>query len=355
MLHSNRRLKRLSRSSVFSTLLVIIGLVACRKCQLGFIGTRVEATRHAENQTMGGSSKYLPASFDNCDQAITRLFRAVPAGALAWELLAPTIADDFVAAAWSTFSNISFTQNCMFEACLAVTSFAVWIFFFESLHLWLPRAEKYRLDRRPPVRALHGFGPDIMDKAIAPIFSYLAGIALFHYFGLGPQLFGTKPEFTDPSCLRIVVEVVLGVFLYDLMFYPIHFSLHNLPLNEWRKAHSRHHSWARKETAAHNASETVYHSLLDGTLQVGINILVQQISPWGHKHPLARAIHNVVVTYLLVEAHSGYDLPFMSHRVYPGLFGGSPHHEAHHRNGRICYHQFFTYIDKSLGRMPPNL
>eukprot|EP00931_Biecheleriopsis_adriatica_P065231 TRINITY_DN39820_c0_g1_i1.p1 TRINITY_DN39820_c0_g1~~TRINITY_DN39820_c0_g1_i1.p1 ORF type:complete len:348 (-),score=30.66 TRINITY_DN39820_c0_g1_i1:38-1081(-) len=331
---------------------LILGLLAC-KWQLAFIGVPIEAV-YTQSRTLK-PSKFLPANFDSRDQYLTRSLRILPAGAVAWPLISPTAADEFASEVWSMFSNASFTQHCMFEACLAVASFTIWIFFFESLHLWLPHAERYRLDRRPPVRALHGFGPEAPDKAFAPALSYLAGIALFHYFGLGQQLFGLKPEFGDPSFARIVVEVVLGVFLYDLLFYPIHFSLHNLPIKEWRRAHARHHSWARKETAAHIASETVYHSLLDGALQVGVNILVQQISPWGFKHPLARAIHNIVVTYLLVETHSGYDLPFMSHRIFPGVFGGSLHHEAHHRNGRVCYHQFFTYIDKSLGLVPPNL
>ena len=44
-------------------------------------------------------------------------------------------------------------------------------------------------------------------------------------------------------------------------------------------------------------------------MQVFINICVQQLSFWGHKHPLSRALHNFAVPYLLCEAHSGYDLP----------------------------------------------
>ena len=59
-------------------------------------------------------------------------------------------------------------------------------------------------------------------------------------------------------------------------------------------------------------------SYADAGIQVAINIGVQHISPWGFKHPLSRAVHNCLVTYLLSEAHSGYDLPFMSHRLFPG-------------------------------------
>lgn len=92
---------------------------------------------------------------------------------------------------------------------------------------------------------------------------------------------------------------------------------------------------------------------MDGALQVLVNILVQQISPFGgDKHPLSRLLHNVLVTYLLVESHSGYDLPWQSHRLFPEIFGGAPHHEMHHHNGRVYYQQFFTYLDTLFGFTP---
>lgn len=286
------------------------------------------------------------------ENTLSQGLRTLPAIAVAATAFDTSALDSFMAAAWAAFDSWDFTHNSMFEACLAVASFTLWIFLFESLHLWLPDAKKFRLDGRPPVRSLRGFGPDALDKAIAPIFSYLFSIALFHHFELGPLLFGPKPEFLAPSFVRVAVEVILGVFLYDLCFYPIHFALHNFPSKTLRDVHARHHSWAKEETVAHNASETVYHSYLDGALQVATNIFVQQLSPWGHKHPLSRALHNIIVTYLLTESHSGYDLPFMSHRVFPGIFGGSPRHELHHQASGVCYHQFFTYIDDALGRGP---
>jgi len=85
---------------------------------------------------------------------------------------------------------------------------------------------------------------------------------------------------------------------------------------------------------------------------VFINICVQHISPWGFKHPLSRARHNMMVIYLLCESHSGYDLPFMSHRLFPGVFGGPVRHEQHHRQGNVFFHQFFTWADGPLGNTP---
>ena len=59
-----------------------------------------------------------------------------------------------------------------------------------------------------------------------------------------------------------------------------------------------------------------------------------------------------MVTYLLSEAHSGYDLPFQSHRLFPAVFGGSVRHEEHHQRGSVCFHQFFKYLDDALGHTP---
>ena len=39
----------------------------------------------------------------------------------------------------------------------------------------------------------------------------------------------------------------------------------------------------------------------------------------------------------------------MSHRLFPGVFGGSPRHEAHHQQGNVYFHQFFMWIDDALG------
>ena len=180
----------------------------------------------------------------------------------------------------------------------------------------------------------------------------MASIAAFHHFHLGTLLFGEKPPLDSlppPTYWRLVSEVALGVFLYDLLFYPFHASFHKLRVGPWRRHHTRHHQWAGKERVAHNAVETVQNSYLDAGIQVSINILVQNISPWGYKDPLSRALHNLMVTYLLTEAHSGYDLPFMSHRLFPRVFGGAPRHELHHQHGNVYFHQFFMWLDDLAG------
>jgi sterol desaturase/sphingolipid hydroxylase (fatty acid hydroxylase superfamily) len=64
-------------------------------------------------------------------------------------------------------------------------------------------------------------------------------------------------------------------------------------------------------------------------------------------HPLSRCAYNVVITFLLVELHCGYDLPWQAQNVVPGaVVGGSRRHHLHHaRGGAGHYQKFFTYLD----------
>ena len=267
------------------------------------------------------------------------------------------VMDRALASTWSAFESQAWlTHTPLFEAHVAVFAFVAWIAFFESIHLWLPNAAEWRLDGKAPINTLACFDPrHDFHKSVVPAVTYLGSIWLGQQVGLFTYLYGPKPTFVEaPTLMQFAVEVSLGVFLYDLLFYPFHRAFHTGPISAWRRLHGRHHRYGGEEEHAHNACETVQNSYLDAGIQVFINIFVQNVSPWGfaHKHPLSRVAHNLIVTYLLTESHSGYDLPFQSHNLFPGLLGGSPRHEEHHQTGATCYHQFFRYIDDWTGRGP---
>ena len=95
-----------------------------------------------------------------------------------------------------------------------------------------------------------------------------------------------------PSYFEFVTHLSFGIFLYDLIFYWIHLSLHKS--RYLFKFHRIHHEWKQ----VLKASETVRHGFIDATMQVTTNIIVQNV---GDKHPLTRLAHNVLVIYLLVE------------------------------------------------------
>jgi len=262
--------------------------------------------------------------------------------------IAPGPLDALTADVWHAMYNNPVVQNPLFEASVASGSFVAWIVMWSSMHLILgeDNTPKWRLDKRQPVEPFLWVKKENWFMWFNPLFSYMGSIYLYHLIHPHPPL-----EVVPPTFGHLSAEVVFGVILYDLLFYPIHFALHNAPAKWFRKQHVVHHRWSKSL----NAVETVQHSYIDGFLQVVVNIIVQQISPFGGpKHPLSRIIHNIVVTYLLTESHSGYDLPWMTHYLLPNIFGGAPRHEKHHAGGGRYLQQYFMYLDDAFGTGEPS-
>lgn len=259
----------------------------------------------------------------------------------------PEPLDGAVASLWSAVYNWGPANAPLFEADAASFSFFAWIAAFSGLHLVLGRQKtiESRFDGQMPTKPFEWAVPENFHLWFNPLGSYLGSIWLYH------QFLHEKPPLPElaPTFGVFAGELLFGVFLYDLCFFPIHWLMHKSSWGQMRKVHGYHH---RVSSHALNSLETVQHSYIDGFLQVAVNILVQQITPFGgigEKHVLSRLAHNVLVTYLLSEAHSGYDLPWMSHRLFPEILGGAPRHEKHHHDGRVYYQQYFKYLDDFFG------
>eukprot|EP00750_Incisomonas_marina_P016589 INCI19199.1.p1 GENE.INCI19199.1~~INCI19199.1.p1 ORF type:complete len:324 (-),score=27.57 INCI19199.1:35-1006(-) len=142
----------------------------------------------------------------------------------------------------------------------------------------------------------------------------------------------------NPSMVGMVVQVAAALLLYDFCFFWLHRAMHTNSAIARLTGHSIHHRQSRLRSG-----ESVHHSLVDGAFQVLVNILVLNLLGLP---ALSRAMYNVVVTYLLVESHSGYDCPWMIHNILPaGILGGPRQHEAHHHTGGASFHQFFCYLN----------
>ncbi|GMI24992.1 hypothetical protein TeGR_g5493 [Tetraparma gracilis] len=277
-------------------------------------------------------------------------------------LLLTPLPSRLLAAVWSSLLSLPLAHSCMFEAYTAAGGFALSIVFFSFLHL-LPRLflrseevaalmRRRRLDGQFPVQPFEWLGASGIGRfrqAWVPFFSYLFSVRAFHVFVAKPPL-----PLHPPSAVRFLFELASGVLLYDCLFSLLHRALHRTPL--LRPLHRRHHSCAPEARKGRSlvALETVQHSFPDAFLQVAANVLVQRLAlfpillPAGAallpKHPLSRVAHNLLVTYLLAESHSGYDFPWQSHNVFPRVFGGAPDHERHHREGEGNYYQFFRFL-----------
>lgn len=262
-------------------------------------------------------------------------------------IINPEPLDGLTASLWSAVYNWGPANAPLFEAEVASFAFFAWIAVFSGLHLVLGRQKtmESRFDGQMPTKPFEWAVPENFHLWFNPLGSYLGSIWIYH------QFLHEKPPLPElaPTFGVFAVELMFGIFLYDLCFFPIHWLMHKSSWGQMRKVHGYHH---RVSSHTLNSLETVQHSYIDGFLQVFVNILVQQITPFGgigEKHVMSRLVHNVLVTYLLSEAHSGYDLPWMSHRLFPEFLGGAPRHEKHHHDGRVYYQQYFKYLDDFFG------
>ena len=241
----------------------------------------------------------------------------------------------------------------MCEAYVAAAAFFLWIVLFKLAALLTPLRRFGDESRSGARRTWSDFFRIASSNDVACVMSlpaYLFAIGTFHtYFPKNRSAQLVEEMRIAPPAHRLLAEVAIGVVLYDFVFFWIHLAMHkNRTL--FRLVHARHHAhrWL-------SPGSTVVHSLVDGFLQVAVNILVQQISPWGigSKHLASKLLHNVVVTFMLVEAHSEFDCAFSLHNLAPSIFGGALRHRYHHARGRgsrqVFFQQFFRYLDDYFG------
>ncbi|XP_070821557.1 cholesterol 25-hydroxylase-like protein [Chaetodon trifascialis] len=163
--------------------------------------------------------------------------------------------------------------------------------------------------------------------------SVLPATALFQTLR-SPRL----PELA-PSCWQLFVEVFACFLLFDMLFFIWHFTMHRVPWL-YRNIHQLHHQHHTPfALAAQDASSVELLSLL----------LLALSSTWVVGcHPLSEALFHLINSWLAVEDHCGYDLPWALHRLLPCL-GGAPYHQAHHNRHSGNYAPYFTHWDHLFG------
>mmetsp|Transcript_15308 Transcript_15308/g.17819 ORF Transcript_15308/g.17819 Transcript_15308/m.17819 type:complete len:289 (+) Transcript_15308:91-957(+) len=148
------------------------------------------------------------------------------------------------------------------------------------------------------------------------------------------------------SLSYLCMEVSSGIFLYDTVFFLIHFGMHEFKYLSFL-SHEEHHKARNNLEARH----VLRHSVLDGALQVLVNIAVQRNNVWGSvKSRLARTLHNIIVTAMLTESHCACSYPNIFRRWCVGVREHRSHHlcvgeyiEGHGLFHR--YQQFFSHWD----------
>ena len=143
-----------------------------------------------------------------------------------------------------------------------------------------------------------------------------------------------------PSSRRLVLELCGSFLIYDALFFLFHLALHSLP--HLRTYHSPHH----RHDAQIHPQVTNQLSVFE---RLGLVLLANFSLNVLRSHVLTRTVFVPVFVWLLVELHSGMDLPLSYEKVLPsGWGGGARKHALHHRTGHGGYEPFFTWWDRLL-------
>ncbi|XP_024273636.1 cholesterol 25-hydroxylase-like protein [Oncorhynchus tshawytscha] len=206
---------------------------------------------------------------------------------------------------------------------------------FEALGCFWPRINLYRISRNAEslLLCLQRWVGCCWRIFLKYLTTVLPATALYQRVRI-PRF----PELS-PSCSLLIGEVIACLLLFDALFFIWHYSMHRVPWL-YQRVHQTHHQ--NRITFALTAQDASPAELL--SLQ-----MLALSSAWVVGcHPLSEALFHLLNTWLAIEDHCGYDLPWAIHRLLP-CFGGAPFHQAHHHIYRGNYAPYFRHWDWLCG------
>ncbi|KAK5074485.1 hypothetical protein LTR70_010199 [Exophiala xenobiotica] len=142
-----------------------------------------------------------------------------------------------------------------------------------------------------------------------------------------------------PSSRRLALELVASFVIYDAAFFAFHLAMHVLPgIRLW---HAPHHTHAEIHPQVTNQLHIFERMGLVLLANFSLNII--------RSHVLTRTLFVPLFVWLLVEIHSGLDLPWGYEKVLPrGWGGGARKHARHHAGGEGGLEPYFEWCDGAL-------
>ncbi|XP_062611732.1 cholesterol 25-hydroxylase-like isoform X2 [Saccostrea cucullata] len=306
-----------------------------------------EITPNAESQSECKLNKELDNFTDLCVTWTIRLLILL-ASVISW------IKYDYLQCvvnnSWLILRHSWIFNSVYFETWWTTFSFA-WIVpvYPFAIHL-ITAFDKYKI--HPSVTYVHQTVTGMLKDSVIYMgpFMFLDSVMVKKYHNVNPSIWKLKQQSfiqntralpVDPPELgRVIFDLVASIMTFDAIFFIIHLFLHR---NTWfyRKIHAQHHQ------------HDVMHPHVTNKLTVVERIVLVLSANFALKlyrsHPLTRMLFVPLFVWLLVENHTGYDMPFGLHRVIPfNLYGGSVKHYKHHMHGSKYYQPFFTYLDYFL-------
>uniref|UniRef100_A0A8D2J5A2 Cholesterol 25-hydroxylase n=1 Tax=Varanus komodoensis TaxID=61221 RepID=A0A8D2J5A2_VARKO len=146
-----------------------------------------------------------------------------------------------------------------------------------------------------------------------------------------------------PELPSLLLSVIVALLLFDFLYFLWHLLHHRVPwlYKTFHKVHHKHTSTFALTTQYSSTWELLWLGLFTAIIPMMLKF-----------HPLTEMTFFVANIWLSVEDHSGYDLPWSTHRLVPfGLYGGAPHHDLHHQKFKFNYAPYFTHWDWLFGTL----
>ena len=142
-----------------------------------------------------------------------------------------------------------------------------------------------------------------------------------------------------PSSRRLALELLCALVLYDALFFAFHLAMHALPgIRSWHRPHHSHGEMQPQITNQLHVFERMGLVLL---ANFSLNII--------GSHVLTRTLFVPIFVWLLIELHSGLDLPWAYDKILPmGWGGGARKHASHHKDGSGGLEPYFNWLDWCL-------
>lgn len=146
-----------------------------------------------------------------------------------------------------------------------------------------------------------------------------------------------------PGLWEFCWQQYAALAVFDFEYYVWHW-LHHKVRFLYRHVHSIHHHYSSP-----NAWVTQY---LHPYELVTVGIYSTTSSWWFGAHPMTQWSFMLFSIMVSVDAHIGYDLPFLPHQWMP-FWGGSIKHDMHHQKPLCNYQPFFNWFDRLFGTECP--
>ncbi|XP_055874281.1 cholesterol 25-hydroxylase-like protein 1, member 2 [Biomphalaria glabrata] len=148
-----------------------------------------------------------------------------------------------------------------------------------------------------------------------------------------------------PSMFEFCWHQLAALVVFDLQYYVWHMSHHKIRFL-YKHIHAVHHRYSSPFVWV-----TQY---LHPWELVTVGFLTTTNTWFFNSHPLTVWSYMLVSIIVSVEAHIGFDFPFLLHNLDPtGNIGGSPKHDMHHQKPLTNYQPFFNHWDKMFGSYCP--